>query len=96
MAPGGVGMPAGLSVADYLDGIRYRRYSRSVLIERRRLLSLASACGDSAWFGTAPVGEVVATVHLRLGIESPATLQRLWAVLEDYQAWRRCAGRGSA
>ena len=47
-------MTPGPTIADYLDGIRYRRYSRSVLLERRRLLGLAATCGDDGWFGTAP------------------------------------------
>lgn len=91
-------MPAGLTIADYLDGIRYRRYARSVLFERRRLLGLAAACGDEAWFGTAPVGEIVTTVQARLELESPVTLRRLEAVLWDYQAWRRgrAPGEGAA
>jgi hypothetical protein len=82
-------MPPGPTIADYLDGIRYRRYSRSVLLERRRLLALAAVCGDEPWFGTTPIDEVVATVTARLALESPTTLQRLGAAVRDYQAWRR-------
>ena len=42
-------MSAGSTVADYLDAVRYRRYSRSVLLERRRLLGHALVCGGDAW-----------------------------------------------
>ncbi len=42
-------MSAGPTVADYLDAVRYRRYSRSVLLERRRLLGHALVCGGDAW-----------------------------------------------
>ena len=31
-------MPSGTRIADYLDAIAYRRYARSVMEERRRLL----------------------------------------------------------
>ena len=90
-------MAPGPTIADYLDGIRYRRYSRSVLLERRRLLALAAVCGDDEWFGTTPIDEVVATVTARLDLQSPTTLQRLEAAVEDYQAWRaRYAAREAA
>ncbi len=90
-------MPAGTTIADYLDGTRYRRYSRSVLLERRRLLAYAAACGGEEWFGAAPVDEIVATVASRLDLRAPTTLQRLEAAIEDYQDWRaRTLGEGAA
>jgi len=82
-------MTPGTTIADYLDGIRYRRYSRSVLIERRRLLAPAAVCGGTAWLAETPAEEVVATVRARLGFRSPTQLRRLEAAVEDYQAWRR-------
>ena len=82
-------MTPGTTIADYLDGIGYRRYSRSVLIERRRLLGLAAVCGGTAWLATTPADEVVATVGARLGFRSPTQARRLGAAVEDYQAWRR-------
>ena len=42
-------MTPGTAIADYLNGIRYHRYSRSVPIERRRLFGLAAVCGETAW-----------------------------------------------
>lgn len=82
-------MSPGTTIVDYLDGIRYRRYSRSVLIERRRLLGLAAVCGGTAWLAATPADEVVATVQARLGFRSPTQARRLEAAVEDYQAWRR-------
>ena len=84
-------MNTGTTIADYLDGIRYRRYSRSVLIERRRLLAHAAVCGDTAWLAETPAPEVVATVRDRLGFRSPTQSRRLEAVVNDYQAWCRRA-----
>ena len=72
-------MPVGTTIADYLDGIRYRRYSRSVLFERRRRLGFAATCGGEEWFGATPVDEVVATVASRLDLRAPTTLHRLEA-----------------
>jgi len=82
-------MSAGPTVADYLDAVRYRRYSRSVLLERRRLLGHALVCGGDAWLAATPPDEVASTVGARLGIDSAITLQRIRSAAEDYQAWRR-------
>jgi hypothetical protein len=82
-------MSAGPTVADYLDAVRYRRYSRSVIHERRRLLGHALVCGGDAWLATTPADEVASTVGARLGITSEVTLRRIESAAEDYQAWRR-------
>ncbi|MEN6342332.1 MAG: hypothetical protein ABFC89_07195 [Methanospirillum sp.] len=82
-------MNPGTTVADYLDAVRYRRYSRSVLLERRRLLGHALVCGGDAWLAATPADEIVATVQARLGIDSEVTLQRIRSAAEDYQEWRR-------
>ena len=62
-------MNTGTTIADYLDGIRYRRYSRSVLHERRRLLAYAAVCGDTAWLARTPADEV-AMIAARGGLRS--------------------------
>lgn len=82
-------MSAGPTVADYLDAVRYRRYSRSVLLERRRLLGHALICGGDAWLAATPPDEVASTVGARLGITSDVTLQRIRSAAEDYQTWQR-------
>jgi hypothetical protein len=90
-------MPPGTTVADYLDAIRYRRYSRSVLLERRRYLAYALLCGDDAWLMAAPEDEVTARLRTRSPFRSTTSLQRAWAALEDYRDWRRRReGRGDA
>ncbi|HIH02623.1 MAG TPA: hypothetical protein HA263_01820 [Methanoregulaceae archaeon] len=82
-------MPPGSSVEDYLDAIRYRRYSLSVLLEWRRFLALAVAGGSDAWFMAAPVEEIVAAARARSRVRSKANLQKLRSTVEDYRRWRR-------
>lgn len=83
-------MPPGTSITDYLDAIRYRRYTRSVLLERRRFLAVAAAAGGTdAWFMSAPVEEVVAAVRARTGIRSRTNLRKVGALVENYRRWRR-------
>ena len=54
-------MTTGTTIADNLDSIRYRRYSRSVLHERRRLLIHAALCGGTAWLAATPADEIAMT-----------------------------------
>ncbi len=82
-------MPRDPLIAEYLDAIRYRRYSQSVLMERRRFLELAVAGGPDAWFMAAPVEEVVAGARARSRVRSKANLQKLRSAVEDYRRWRR-------
>jgi len=82
-------MPAGTRIADYLDAIGYRRYSRSLVLERRRLLGLAAQCGDDDWLCTAPTETVIATVRARCQLRSRTGVQKLSAALDDYRRWRR-------
>ena len=82
-------MPPGCSIDDYLDALRYRRYTRTVLFERGRLLRAAAAGGTDAWFMTAPVEEVVENVRARTAIRSKRNLAKLRSVVENYRRWRR-------
>ncbi len=82
-------MPPDALIAEYLDAIRYRRYTRSVLIERRRFLEIATAGGTDAWFMAAPVEEIVAAARARSRVRSKANLQKLRSTVEDYRRWRR-------
>jgi hypothetical protein len=82
-------MPPGCSIDDYLDALRYRRYSRSVLFERGRLLRAAAAGGTDAWFTTAPIEEVVDDVRARTAIRSKQSLGTLRRAVENYRRWRR-------
>jgi len=82
-------MPPGTLISDYLDAIRYRRYTRSVLVERRRFLVLAVTSGTDAWFMSAPADEVVARVCARSRIRSKTSLRKLRIAIEDYRRWRR-------
>ncbi|MEN6341749.1 MAG: hypothetical protein ABFC89_04230 [Methanospirillum sp.] len=79
----------GESVDDYLEALRYRRYSRSVLLERRRLLGAAAAAGTDAWLMTAPIDEVVDAVRARTAIRSRTNLAKVRMVVENYRRWRR-------
>ncbi|MEN6341387.1 MAG: hypothetical protein ABFC89_02390, partial [Methanospirillum sp.] len=67
---------------------QYRRYSRTLVQERRRLLAYALVCGDDDWVRTAPVETVLAAVSARFGLGARSTRQRLEAALEDYRTWR--------
>lgn len=82
-------MPPGAKIADYLDAIGYRQYSRSVVLERRRLLGLVAHYGDDVWLMTAPIELVVSTVRAYSQLRSSASLQKLASALEDYRRWRR-------
>ncbi len=82
-------MPPGSSVEDYLDAIRYRRYSLSVLLEWRRFLALAVAGGSDAWFMAAPIEEIMEAVRVRSGIRSKTSLQKFRSAVENYRRWRR-------
>jgi hypothetical protein len=82
-------MPAGTTIADYLDAIRYRRYTQTEIQNRQRYLAHALLCGDDAWLMEAPVDEVLARVQAHSQIRSKLTLQRASTALEDYRAWRR-------
>ncbi len=82
-------MPSGTRIADYLDAIAYRRYARSVMEERRRLLGYAVSVGDYNWLSTAPLETVIAAVSARFQLRSRRSQQHLRAVVEDYRAWRR-------
>lgn len=82
-------MPPDTLIGEYLDAVRYRRYSQSVLVERRRFLTLATAGGTDDWLMTAPIEEVVATVRARSRIRSKANLHKLRSAVEDYRRWRR-------
>ena len=82
-------MPPGPRIADYLDAIQYRRYTRTLLQERRRLLAYAVFCGDDDWLRTAPIETIVSTVRARFQVQSKTTLQKLEAAVEDYRRWRR-------
>jgi len=62
-------MSAGPTVADYLDAVRYRRYSRPVLLERRRLPGHALVSGDDARLASTPAA-IASTVGARPGIDS--------------------------
>jgi hypothetical protein len=76
-------------IADYLDAIKYRRYSLTLLQERRRLLALAIFCGDDDWIRNAPMETVLATVRTRFNVRTMRTLKRLEIVVADYRQWRR-------
>ncbi len=82
-------MPPGTRIADYLDAIGYRQYSRSVILERRRLLGLVAHFGDDDWIMTEPIEMVVSTVRVYSQLRSSASLQKLASALEDYRQWRR-------
>lgn len=82
-------MSPGPMIADYLDAIQYRRYSRTLLQERRRLLAYAVFCGDDDWLRTAPMETILSTVRARFQVRSKTTLQKLEAAIEDYREWRR-------
>jgi len=82
-------MPARTSLADYLDAIRYRRYSRSVIHERRRLLAYAIFCGDDEWLCNAPLETVLSTVGAQFQVRTRSARQKLATVVEDYRDWRR-------
>ena len=82
-------MSPGPMIADYLDAIQYRRYSRTLLQERRRLLAYAVFCGDDDWLLTAPMETIISTVRARFQVRSKTTLQKLEAAIEDYREWRR-------
>jgi len=79
----------GTSIDDYLEALRYRRYSRSVLFERRRLLGAAAGAGTDAWLMTAPIDEVVDAVRARTAIRSRTNLAKVRTVVENYRRWRR-------
>ncbi|MEN6517817.1 MAG: hypothetical protein ABFC38_06445 [Methanospirillum sp.] len=62
--------------ADCNDAVRYRWYSRPVLLERRRLLGHALVRGGDAWLASPPAAEIASTVGARFGIDSDITLRR--------------------
>ena len=82
-------MPPGTTVDDYLDALRYRRYSRTVLFERRRFLAVAAAGGTDDWLMTAPVDQVVAAALEHSRIRSRTSLRKLGMAVENYRRWRR-------
>lgn len=82
-------MPPGTRIADYLDAIQYRRYSLTLLQERRRLLAYVIFCGDDDWLRAAPMETVLSTVQARFQVRSRTTMQKLEAAVEDYRRWRR-------
>jgi|GEM_PF-1582572 hypothetical protein len=83
-------------IADYLDAIQYRQYSRSLLQERRRMLAFALFCGDDDWLLNEPIESVARTVRARFNVRSRRSLQRLEAAVEDYRRWRRQLEQGAS
>ena len=82
-------MASGIRIADYLDAITYRRYARTVIQERRRLLGYAVSVGDYDWLYNAPPETVIAAASARFQLRSRRSLQHLRAAIQDYRAWRR-------
>ena len=82
-------MASGTLIADYLDAIKYRRYARTVIQERRRLLGYAVSVGDYDWLYNAPPETVIAAASARFQLRSRLSQQRLRAALQDYRAWRQ-------
>ena len=82
-------MASGILIADYLDAIQYRRYARTVIQERRRLLGYAVLVGDYDWLYNAPPETVIAAASARFQLRSRLSQQRLRAALQDYRAWRQ-------
>ena len=82
-------MASGIRIADYLDAITYRRYARTVIQERRRLLGYAVSVGDYDWLYNAPPETVIAAASARFQLRSRRSQQCLRTALHDYRAWRQ-------
>lgn len=87
--PGGALIPPGTTVADYLDALRYRRYCRTVLIERRRVPTVAATGGTDDWSMTAPVHEMATAALENSRIRSRTNLRKRGMAVENYRRWRR-------